>query len=448
MTDYDFDLFVIGAGSGGVRASRIAASHGASVAIAEEYRIGGTCVIRGCVPKKMLYYAADFAADLKKAQRFGWTLPEKKFDWATLRDVVLSDVKRLEGLYTQTLDNNHITHYKEHAVIEGANQIRLASGKKITARYILVAVGAEPAKLDIPGAEYAVTSNEMFLLPSLPKRALVVGGGYIANEFAGILNSFGVETTIATHGDRILRGYDEEIAARLVEIGQEHGIDYRFNADIARIDKDSSGHFTTHFKDGSQIESDLVLFAIGRVAKSRDLGLDKADVKTNDRGAILVNEENRTSCPSIYAVGDVTDRVQLTPVAIREGQAFADRVFGHKAASVDYDTIPTAVFSHPPLASAGLTEEEAKKRYKNIKIYKSTFRPMRNALIDSPDRALYKMVVDGDSDKVLGLHLIGQDSPEIIQLAAVAIKAGLTKQAFNDTVALHPSSAEELVLMR
>ncbi|AEI37000.1 MAG: glutathione-disulfide reductase [Zymomonas mobilis subsp. pomaceae] len=448
MTTYDVDLFVIGAGSGGVRASRVAASYGASVAIAEEYRVGGTCVIRGCVPKKMLYYAADFASDVAKADRLGWQFTDKKFDWPHLRDVILSDVQRLEGLYTQTLNNNNIKIYQERAVIEGPHQIGLASGKKIKARHILVAVGAEPARLDIPGAELAVTSNEMFLLPELPKRAVVIGGGYIANEFAGILNSFGVKTVVATHGDIILRGYEQEMAQRLVEIGQAHGIHYQFNAALSSIVRENDGSLTATFSNGTKIETDLVLFAIGRIPNSKNLGLEAAHVALDKKGGIIVNEENHSSCSSIYAVGDVTDRVQLTPVAIREGQAFADRVFGNKKASVDYTTIPTAVFSHPPLASAGLTEEEARAEYKNIKIYKSSFRPMRNALIGSDDRALYKMIVDGHSDRVLGLHLIGPDSPEIVQLAAVAIKAGLTKQDFNDTIALHPTSAEELVLLR
>ncbi len=448
MSEYDFDLFVIGAGSGGVRAARVSASYGARVAVAEEYRVGGTCVIRGCVPKKMLVYGAHFAEDLKDARRFGWDVPDTKFDWHVLRDHVLDDVTRLEGMYTQTLDNNKVTVFRERATIEGPHTLRLASGKLVTAKYILVATGAWPQVPDFPGADYGITSNEVFHLPELPKRVVIFGGGYIANEFAGIFNEFSCSVTLVLRGDQILRGYDSQIVDRLLHISLSKGINFRFNAPPERIEKLEDGTFLVHVGGGGDpIPADLILFATGRNPNIQGLGLETAGVELA-KGAIKVDDYNRTNVESIYAVGDVTDRVQLTPVAIREGQAFADTVFGNNPRTVDYTNIPSAVFSHPPIGAVGLTEGEARNRLGNIKVYTSDFRAMKNVLAGRNERSLYKMVCDANSGKVVGLHMIGPDAPEILQAAAIAVKAGLTKQDFDDTVALHPSMAEELVLMR
>jgi glutathione reductase (NADPH) len=448
MSDYDYDLFVIGAGSGGVRASRISAAHGAKVAIAEEHRVGGTCVIRGCVPKKLLVYGAHFAEDMEDAKRFGWNTEGATFDWGTLRDNVAAEVNRLEGLYGQTLGKNNVEIFRERAVITGPNSVQLVSGREITAAHILVATGAWPSVPEIPGAGHGITSNEVFSLPTLPKRAVIAGGGYIANEFAGIFNELGVKVTLVTHGDRILRSYDEEIVDRLVDISRHKGIDFRFNTGFESITKGDNGSLLIKTKSGENIETDLLLWAIGRAPHSKALGLEEAGVELGRNGSVKVGDDNRTNVPSIYAVGDVTNRVQLTPVAIREGHAFADSVFGHNPRTINYDCIPTAVFSNPPIGSVGMTEAEAREKLEDVKIYKSDFRAMKNVLADRNERALYKMVVAGPQEKVVGLHLIGPDSGEIMQAAAIAVKAGLTKQDFDETVALHPSMAEELVLMK
>jgi glutathione reductase (NADPH) len=445
---YDYDLFVIGAGSGGVRASRIAASHGAKVAVAEEYRVGGTCVIRGCVPKKLLVYGSHFAEDLADAKRFGWNTDGATFDWAILRDNVAAEVDRLEGLYGQTLGNNKVQVFGERAVIAGPNLIRLASGREISAANILIATGAWPAMPDIPGVELGITSNEVFHLPELPKRAVIAGAGYIANEFAGIFNELGVDVTLATRGDKMLRSYDQEIVEKLLDISREKGIDIRLNFPFLGVSKQTDGSLLVDGGEAGTIETDLVLWAIGRVPNVKELGLESVGVALDKDGAVVVDEYNRTNVPGIYAVGDVTNRVQLTPVAIREGHAFAATVFGNNPRTIDYGSIPTAVFSNPPISGVGLTEEEAREQLADIKIYKSDFRAMKNVLAGRNERALYKMIVDGATDKVVGLHLIGPDSAEILQAAAIAVKAGLTKQAFDDTVALHPSMAEELVLMK
>jgi glutathione reductase (NADPH) len=445
---FDYDLFVIGAGSGGVRASRIAASHGAKVAVAEEYRVGGTCVIRGCVPKKLLVYGSHFAEDLADARRFGWNTEGATFDWPTLRDNVAAEVDRLEGLYGQTLDNNKVSVFRERAVVTGPNSVRLASGKEVSAANILIATGAWPGMPDIPGAELGITSNEVFHLPALPKRAVIAGAGYIANEFAGIFNELGVEVTLATRGDKMLRSYDQEIVEKLLGMSREKGIDVRLNFPFLGVSKQADGSLLVDGGEAGNMETDLVLWAIGRVPNTKGLGLEAAGVALDQDGAVVVGEHNRTNVPSIYAVGDVTNRVQLTPVAIREGQAFADTVFGNNPRTIDYASIPTAVFSNPPIAGVGLTEEGARAQLADVKVYKSDFRAMKNVLAGRNERALYKMIVAGTDEKVVGLHLIGPDSAEILQAAAIAVKAGLTKQAFDDTVALHPSMAEELVLMR
>lgn len=449
--EFDYDLFVIGAGSGGVRASRIAASHGARVAVAEEYRIGGTCVIRGCVPKKLLVYGSHFAEELQDAANYGWTVEKMNFDWPTLRDAVLKDVDRLNSAYTTTLENNKVERFLERAAITGPNTVKLAdSGREISARYILIATGAWPVMPEFEGSEHCITSNEVFHLDSLPKRVVISGAGYIAMEFAGIFNALGSHVTVVNRSETLLRGYDESLRDRLLQITMARGIQYRFNCPFERVEKQEDGTF--HVFLGGQpdpIIADVVLVATGRRPKTDGLGLENAGIALGTRNEIPVDDTGKTACASIYAVGDVTDRVQLTPIAIREGQAFADRMFGGKDTKISYDCIPSAVFSQPPLAGVGLTEAQARQAFGNeIKVYSSDFRPMKNIFGHRPERGLYKMIVDATTEKVLGIHMIGPDSPEILQAAAIAVKAGLTKADFDDTVALHPSMAEELVLMR
>ena len=446
MTDYD--LFVIGGGSGGVRASRIAAAHGARVAIAEEYKVGGTCVIRGCVPKKLLVYGAHFAEDLEDAAMFGWDVPEKRFDWAVLRDNVLAEVDRLEGAYTDTLTNHDVEIFSERAVLAGPNTVRLASGREITAGKILIATGARPLMPDIPGIEHAITSNEVFHLERLPERIVIAGGGYIANEFAGVFNQFGSKVTLVNRTDVLLRHYDQQIVDRLMQISVRKGIDFHFHATIDRIDRLENGRLRLTMTGCDHIEADELLIAVGRVPNTEALGCDAAGVEVTEKGAIKVDDDNRTSAPSVFAVGDVTNRVQLTPIAIREGQAFADAFFGNKPTRLDYDCIPSAVFSHPPLAGVGLTEGEARNKLGSVRTYTSDFRAMKNVLAGRNERSLYKLVVDGSTDRIVGIHMIGPDAPEILQAAAIAVKGKLKKEDFDATVALHPTMAEELVLMR
>ena len=451
MTTYDYDLFIIGAGSGGVRAARVAAAHGARVAIAEDHRVGGTCVIRGCVPKKLLVYGAHFAEDLADARRFGWDVPKCDFDWPTLRDNVLAEVERIEGVYGDILDNNKVELFAQRATLSGPNEITLADGDTVTAATILIATGSWPfIPTDVPGAEHGITSNEVFHLEQMPRRAEIAGGGYIANEFAGIFHEFSCKVTIVNRGDTILRGYDEQIRDRLLQISLTKGINFLFNAPFERVDKQADGSLLIHFAGGQDpVETDLLLWATGRVPNTVGLGLEEVGVKLGKNGAVLVDDDNQTSVPSIYAIGDVTDRVQLTPVAIREGQAFADTLYGGKPTRVDYGNIPSAVFSHPPIGGVGLTEGQAREKLgSEYKTYTADFRPMKNVLAGRNERALYKMIVDGTTSQVVGLHMIGPDAPEILQAAAVAVKAGLTKAQFDQTVALHPTMSEELVLMR
>ncbi|HEY0938671.1 MAG TPA: glutathione-disulfide reductase [Steroidobacter sp.] len=442
----DYDLLVIGAGSGGVRAARVAAAHGAKVAIAEEYRIGGTCVIRGCVPKKLLVYGAHFAEDLEDARRFGWHVEGAKFDWPTLRDNVLSEVTRLSGLYTQTLDNHKVKVFQERAVVTGPHSVRVGESE-VTANVILIATGARPHVPNAPGCEHGITSNEAFHLEQLPKRMLIAGGGYIANEFAGVFNKLGVKITVVNRSDAILRGYDAQIRDRLLQISMIKGIQFLFNSPLEKVVKEPSGALTVHLATGP-VECDAIMFATGRVPNTDGLGLESAGVELDKHGAVRVDDESKSTCPSIYAVGDVTNRVQLTPVAIREGQAFADIVFGNKPTKVDYSCIPSAVFSHPPLAGVGMTEGEARNSLGSVKVYTADFKPMKNVLAGRSERALYKIVVDGASDRIVGAHMIGPDAPEIMQVMAVAVKAGLRKSQLDDVVAIHPTMAEELVLLK
>jgi glutathione reductase (NADPH) len=447
---FDYDLFVIGAGSGGVRASRIAASHGARVAVAEEFRIGGTCVIRGCVPKKLLVYASQFADDLGHAADYGWTIDGARFDWPTLRDAVARDVDRLNAAYTRILDTNQVAHFHDHAEITGPTSVRLKqSGQTITAQNILIATGAWPVMPQFAGAEHCITSNEVFGLETLPRRVVIAGAGYIALEFAGVFNALGSAVTVVNRSDAILRSYDIDLRTRLLAITQARGITYRFNAPFERVDKQADGSLLVHVRDGGEpIAADVVLVATGRTPNTAGLGLENAGITLGARGEIPVDGDGRTACRSVFAVGDVTDRVQLTPIAIREGQAFADGQFGAKPTAVSYDAIPSAVFSQPPLAAVGLTEVEARAQHGDIKVYTSDFRPMKNIFSQRVERGFYKLVTDAVTERVLGIHMIGPDAPEILQAAAIAVKAGLTKADFDATVALHPSMAEELVLMR
>ncbi|MBB6227828.1 glutathione reductase (NADPH) [Polymorphobacter multimanifer] len=446
MSEYDYDLFVIGAGSGGVRAARIAAGHGARVAVAEEYRVGGTCVIRGCVPKKLLVYGAHFAEDLVDAQRFGWQVDERSFDWPTLRDNVLAEVDRLNGLYGNTLENNKVTVLNGHARFIDPHTVEV-DGKRITAARFLIATGARPAVPDVPGAEHGITSNEIFHLETLPKSMLIAGGGYIANEFAGVFHEFGTKVTLLNRSDTILREWEPALRDRLLTISLAKGLGFKFNTLIKHVDKTETG-VRVHYHDDSEEEADQLLWAVGRVPNTEGLGLEAAGVETGSIGAIVVDEDSRTNVPHIHAVGDVTNRVQLTPIAIREGHAFADSVFGNKPWRVDYRCIPSAVFSNPPLGSVGMTEAEARNAFGSARVFTSDFRPMRNVLAGRNERALYKLVVNPSDDKVVGAHMIGPDAPEILQAVAIAIKAGLTKAQFDDTIALHPTMSEELVLMR
>jgi glutathione reductase (NADPH) len=444
----DFDLFVIGAGSGGVRAARVAAAYGARVAIAEEHRVGGTCVIRGCVPKKLLVYGSHFAEDLNDAAMFGWDVPNCRFDWPTLRDNVLAEVTRIEGAYTDTLTSHEVTIFKERAQLTGANSIQLASGKTLTAEKILIATGARPLMPEIPGIEHTISSNETFHLDRLPKRIMIAGGGYIANEFAGIFHQFGSKVTLVNRSDVLLRGYDQQVVDRLIQISIRKGIDFKFHATIDAIEKREDGTLHVRMTGCDDVETDQVLFAVGRRPNVEGLGCEAAGVEVGEEGQIKVDADNRTNVPSIFAVGDVTDRIQLTPIAIREGQAFADTFFGNKPHQIDYNCVPSAVFSHPPIAGVGMTEGQARNRLGSVKVFTSDFRPMKNVLAGREERSLYKLVLDGETERIAGIHMIGPDAPEILQAAAIAVKAKLSKADFDATVALHPTMAEELVLMR
>jgi glutathione reductase (NADPH) len=444
----DFDLIVIGAGSGGVRAARVASAHGAKVAVAEEHRVGGTCVIRGCVPKKLLVYGAHFAEDIDDAAMFGWDLPSKRFDWPTLRDNVLAEVGRLEEAYTDTLTNHDVTIFHERAVLTGPSSVKLASGKTVIAGKILIATGARPLMPEIPGIEHAISSNEVFHLEALPKRVVIVGGGYIANEFAGIFHQFGSRVTLVNRTETMLRHYDQQLVDRLMQISVSKGIHFEFNSTFKSIEKRDDGSLRLLMEGCDDMDANAVLFAVGRRPNVEGLGCEAAGVEGGENGRIEVDADNRTSVPSIFAVGDVTDRVQLTPVAIREGQAFADTFFGDTPTRVDYSCIPSAVFSHPPLAGVGMTEGVARNTLGSVKVFTSDFRAMKNVMAGRTERSLYKLVLDGETEQVVGVHMIGPDAPEILQAAAIAVKAKLKKSDFDAVVALHPTMAEELVLMR
>ncbi|NGM46477.1 glutathione-disulfide reductase [Rhodobacter sp. SGA-6-6] len=444
---FDVDLFVIGGGSGGVRAARIAAAEGgAKVALAEESRMGGTCVIRGCVPKKLMVNASVLGAAVADAKAYGWQVQAGGFDWGHFRKALEAELDRLENAYRNTLTGAGVTIHDARAVVKDAHAVRLADGTRITARHILIATGGRPFVPDIPGADLAVTSNAMFHLDALPKRALVVGGGYIASEFACILNGLGVEVTQYYRGPQILRGFDAEAREHVAAAMQAQGIAIHCNADVARLEKVAGG-IRAHATDGTAGDFDLVLYATGRVPNSAGLGLEALGVRIGARGQVEVDGYSQTSVPSIYAVGDVTDRVNLTPVAIREGHAFADTVFLGRPTRADHELVASAVFTQPELGTVGLTEEEARAAGP-VEIYAATFRPMKSLFAGRQDRMLMKLVVAADSRRVLGCHIVGEGAGELIQLAAVAIRMGATKEDFDRTVAVHPTVAEELVTMR
>ena len=445
---FDYDLFVIGGGSGGVRAARIAAQHGARVAIAEEYRYGGTCVIRGCVPKKLLVYASRFRDEFEDAKGFGWTIQPARFDWATLIANKDKEIERLSQIYVRNLEKAGVSVLRDRAEIADAHSVVLKKeGRTVSSRVILIATGATPFKPAIPGAEFAITSNEAFHLDRLPGRILIAGGGYIAVEFAGIFNGLGAKTTVAYRGGQILRGFDQDLRDGLAEEMRHRGVDIRLNADIAALAKKGKA-IEARLTDGTMIEADAVMLATGRNPNTAGLGLEKAGVAMGPKGRVVVDSRSRTSVESIYAVGDVTDRINLTPVAIREGHTFADSVFGGRPVEVDHSNVPSAVFSTPEVGTVGLSEEKAREICGDVDIYKARFRPMRHTLSGRQERMLMKLVVEQVSGKVVGCHIIGPDAAEIVQMAAIAIGMGATKADFDRTMALHPSAAEELVTMR
>ena len=449
MTTFDYDLFVIGAGSGGVRAARVAAGHGARVAIAEEYRVGGTCVIRGCVPKKLLVYASRFHGEFEDAKGFGWSMPEPRFDWPTLIANKDKEIDRLEAAYRGTLARWKVETLETRAVVTGANTVRLLKGgRDITVKHILIATGGHPERDEkIPGVEHAITSNEAFHLKRQPKRILITGGGYIAAEFAGIFAGLGTHTTLLYRGEQILRGFDQDLRDDVSAAMGKRGVHIATKQIIKAIAKTAEGLAVT-LSGGETTLFDEVMFAIGRTPNTHGLGLETAGVALKPNGAVIVDAQSRSNVASIFAVGDVTDRVSLTPVAIREGHAFADSVFGGKPWAADHTLIPTAVFSEPEIGTVGLSEAGARAKGGAIDIYKTRFRPMKYVLSGRDERMLMKLVVDAKTEKILGCHILGPDAAEIVQMAAIAMKMGATKRDFDATMALHPSAAEELVTMR
>jgi glutathione reductase (NADPH) len=448
MSDYDVDLFVIGGGSGGVRAARIASGHGARVMLAEEYRVGGTCVIRGCVPKKLLVYASRFRAEFEDAEGYGWSVPHTSFDWPTLIANKDKEIARLEAAYTMTLERAGVTIVKTRATIVDAHTVQLADGKRVRAAYILVATGGAPSYGDpIPGIEHAISSNEAFYLSRLPRHIVIQGGGYIALEFATVFAGLGSEVTVVYRGDNILRGFDDEVRAHVRTDMVKRGIRVVTGLTVAAIEP-MGDRFSAVMSSGHRHTADEVLFATGRTPAIKNLGLEDAGVAIAKNGGIAVDAYARTNVPSIYAIGDVTNRINLTPVAIREGTAFADTVFGGKPTAVDHDHVPTAVFCDPEVGTVGLAEAQARQRFAQTDIYRAMFRPLKATLSGRDTTVLLKLVVDGTTDRVAGCHIVGEGAAEMIQMAAIAVTMGATKADFDRTMALHPTVAEELVTLR
>ena len=445
---FDVDLFVIGGGSGGVRAARIAAGDwGARVALAEESRMGGTCVIRGCVPKKLMVFASCYRQAMADAQDYGWSVDPGGFDWPRFRGRLHAELDRLEGIYRNTLTKAGVEIHDARATIADPHTVRLADGREVTARHILVATGGHPTRPEGEGMELGITSNEVFHLDDLPKRLLVVGGGYIACEFACIFNGFGTKVTQYVRGAQILRGFDEEARGLLAESMRDTGIDIHQGSTVLRMER-AEGGIRVKASTGHEEVFDQVLFATGRAPNTAGLGLEAAGVRLGRRGQVVVDDYSQTSVPSIFAVGDVTDRVNLTPVAIREGHAFADTVFGGRKTPVDHDLVASAVFTQPELGAIGMTEDEAMTGDRMVEVYCASFRPMRTAFIDKSERVLFKLVVDKETRRVLGCHIVADGAGELIQMVAIAIKMGATKEDFDRTVAVHPTISEELVTMR
>jgi glutathione reductase (NADPH) len=447
MSEYDYDLFVIGAGSGGVRAARMSASLGARVAIAEDRDLGGTCVNVGCVPKKLMVYAAHFKEEFEEAEGFGWTVGPRAFNWPKLIENKNAEIARLNGIYGSLLNNAGVELFQARATVTGPHSVDVG-GKTVTAERILVAVGGWPTMPDEPGNEHMISSNEFFFLNDLPKRVIVGGGGYIAVELAGVLNGLGGKVTQLYRGPMFLRGFDDDVRTFLAAEIRKKGIDLRMNTIIDRVDKNDDGTLTASLSDGTVMEADAILMAIGRTPKTAGLGLEEVGVDLAANGAIKVNDAFQTSVPSIYALGDVIDRVALTPVAIAEGMVFAHNTYGRGGREMDYRDIPTAVFSQPPIGTIGLTEAEAREAFNEIDVYKSDFRPMKHTLSGSDERSLMKLIVDRESDRVVGLHMVGPEAGEIAQGFGVAFKAGATKADFDDTIGIHPTAAEEFTTMR
>ncbi len=447
MPEFDFDLFVIGAGSGGVRAARIAAGHGARVGICEASRVGGTCVIRGCVPKKLLSYAAHFHEEFEDAAGYGWEVGERRFSWTRLIENKDREIDRLNKVYLSLLSNVNVELYPVHGKLLDSHSIQLGEDI-VTAEKILIATGGRPWTPDIPGAEHSITSDEAFHLEALPERVIVVGGGFIACEFAGIFNGLGSEVVQIYRGEQILRGFDHDVQDSLAREMIKKGIDIRLHTNVIELIRAADGLITAKLDDGSELQADTVMFATGRVPNVRDLGLRDAGVHVLPGGMIPVNEYSRTNLPNVFAVGDVTNRVNLTPVALMEGHAFADSEFGDDPRPVNHGFIPSAVFSHPPVGTVGFSENEAKTRYGKLDVYRSEFTPMKHTLSGRDEKTMMKLLVQASSGKVVGLHVVGMDAPEIVQGFAVAIKSGLTKQEFDCTTGIHPTAAEELVTMR
>jgi glutathione reductase (NADPH) len=448
VSDYDYDLFVIGAGSGGVRAARLAAELGKRVAIAEEYRIGGTCVIRGCVPKKLLVYGSRYGGEIQDAQRFGWSYQDLHFEWPTLIHNVQREVDRLNGVYTRTLENAGVERFLTHATVEGPHEVRLAEpNRTVSAEYILVATGSSPVIPDVPGKEHLISSAECFQLEALPASIVIIGAGYIGMEFCSIFAGLGVAVTVLHRGDQILRDFDNDLRDGLAEALRDRGVDLRMNTNITSIEKEGDC-YRVALKEGGSVSAALVMAATGRKPNTAGLGLQKVGVDLGWNGHVVVDAYSKSTVDSIYAVGDVTDRVNLTPVAIREGTAFVETVFGGESKAMDYTFIPTAVFSEPEIGTVGISEEDARAKYRAVDVYKASFRPMRATISGRDEKVLLKLVIDAETDKVLGVHMLGPDAAEIAQMAAVSLRLGVTKAQLDATMALHPSVAEELVTMR
>ena len=446
-TQFDYDFLVIGAGSGGVRASRMASGLGAKVAVIEDSALGGTCVNVGCVPKKLFVYGSHFSEEFEAAEGFGWSVGNTEFHWPTLRDRKTSEIERLNGIYGNILGGAGVEIINGRGVISGPNSVMVGQ-QQYTAKYILVAVGGWPFVPEFPGSEHVISSNEVFYLEEFPKRALVVGGGYIAVEFAGIFAGLGAQTHQAYRGPMFLRGFDDDLREFVANEMQQKGVNLHFNSDVTEIVKNADGSLKVSFNNGEQIEVDCVMYATGRRAKTQGLGLENTNVEMRANGSIVVNENYQTAEPSIYALGDVIGGIELTPVALAEGMALAHNLFGEGGRKVDYDNIPTAVFSQPNIATVGLTEAQANEKYANVDVYKSEFKHMKHTLSGLPERTLMKIIVDRDTDKVLGCHMVGSEAGEIIQGLAVAIRAGATKAIFDSTIGIHPTAAEEFVTMR